>query len=418
MMNDIIFQLSVRSIRLNLLRSILAAIGIVIGVVAIASMGMMGANMTMSVTQQLSAMANVLVVKADTGGGGGSGFFGGGPAASSVTTTTRRSSSSTVSTIDYITKSELDDLQHAAGKYGTVYPLYQTSDKIVVGDNQGRASIYGLRDTDMASVLTIDQGELPKSAGTVAIGPTLASRQGLTLGSRITIGDETKNESVQKFRVVGILKLKGLSVDLNSDNAIIMTEKSYVGIIGGDEQYDQVNVIVSDIQNVNATKLAITDQLNSKKNVVTIQDSSRMLESNTSTVGTLTTFVMAIAGISLLVAATSIFNVMMMSVTERIREIGILRSIGTQKGEVRRMFLYEAIILGLVGAGIGAVMSVILGWLVVLAMVGTTDYFFTYQSLIYVPVSMAIGIAICIVSGVYPAWRAANLDPIEALRSE
>jgi len=418
MMNDIIFQLSVRSIRLNLLRSILAAIGIVIGVVAIASMGMMGANMTMSVTQQLSAMANVLVVKADTGGGGGGGFFGGGPAASSVTTTTRRSSSSTVSTIDYITKSELDDLQHAAGKYGTVYPLYQASDKIVVGDNQGRASIYGLRDTDMASVLTIDQGELPKSAGTVAIGPTLASRQGLTLGSRITIGDETKNESVQKFRVVGILKLKGLSVDLNSDNAIIMTEKSYVGIIGGDEQYDQVNVIVSDIQNVNATKLAITDQLNYKKNVVTIQDSSRMLESITSTVGTLTTFVMAIAGISLLVAATSIFNVMMMSVTERIREIGILRSIGTQKSEVRRMFLYEAIILGLVGAGIGAVMSVILGWLVVLAMVGTTDYFFTYQSLIYVPVSMAIGIAICIVSGVYPAWRAANLDPIEALRSE
>ncbi len=125
-------------------------------------------------------------------------------------------------------------------------------------------------------------------------------------------------------------------------------------------------------------KLAITDQLNRKKNVVTIQDSSRMLESITSTVGTLTTFVMAIAGISLLVAATSIFNVMMMSVTERIREIGILRSIGTQKSEIRRMFLYEAIILGLVGAGIGAIMSITLGWLVVLAMVGTTDYFFTY----------------------------------------
>jgi putative ABC transport system permease protein len=107
-----------------------------------------------------------------------------------------------------------------------------------------------------------------------------------------------------------------------------------------------------------------------------------------------------------------------MSVTERVREIGILRSIGTQKGEVLRMFIYEAVILGLVGAVIGAIMSLILGWLVVLAMVGTTEYFFTYQSLIYVPVSMAIGIAICIVSGVYPAWRAANLDPIEALRAD
>jgi putative ABC transport system permease protein len=413
MIKDIIFQLSVRSIRLHFLRSILAALGIVIGVVAISSMGMMGANMTMSVTEQLSAMANVLVVHADTGGGGG-GFFVSGPGGGS----SGSRSSSSASTKDYITKSELDDIVRSAGKYGTVYPLYQDSDKIQIGDNTGRATIYGMRDEDMATVLTVAEGALPKTSSSIVIGPSFASRHDLTIGSRVTIGDATQNESVQKFRVVGILEEKGMSVDLNSDNAIIMTEKSYVGQFGGDEQYDQVNVILNDIKDANVTKTAILDQLNRKTNVVTIQDSSRMMESITSTVGTLTTFVMAIAGISLLVAATSIFNVMMMSVTERIREIGILRSIGTQKGEVRRMFLYEAVILGLVGAGIGAIMSVILGWLVVLAMVGTTKYFFTYQSLIYVPMAMAVGIAICIVSGVYPAWKAADLDPIEALRAE
>jgi len=205
---------------------------------------------------------------------------------------------------------------------------------------------------------------------------------------------------------------------MNTDNAIIMPEKAYVGLFGGEEEYDQVNVILNDINDADATKTSIEDKLNRKDNVMTIQDSSRMMESITSTVSTLTTFVMAIAGISLLVAATSIFNVMMMSVTERIREIGILRSIGTRKNEVLRMFIYEAVILGLVGAAIGAIMSLILGWLVVLAMVGTTKYFFTIQSLIYVPMAMAIGIAICIFSGVYPAWRAANLDPIEALRSD
>jgi putative ABC transport system permease protein len=413
MMKDIIFQLSVRSIRLHFLRSVLAALGIVIGVVAISSMGMMGANMTMSVTEQLSAMANVLVVKADTGGGGGGGF--GGPSAESSSSSSKKS---VASTKDYLTKSELSDIERAAGKFGTVYPIYQDSDKIAVGDSEGRATIYGMRDDDMGTVLILDEGTLPKTASAIVVGPTFASRQGITIGSRITIGDTTKNESLQKFRVVGILQQKGMSMDMNTDNAIIMPEKSFVGIKGGDQQYDQVNVILGDIKNANVTKTAITDQLNRKTNVVSIQDSSRMMESITSTVGTLTTFVMAIAGISLLVAATSIFNVMMMSVTERIREIGILRSIGTQKSEVRRMFLYEAIILGLVGAGIGAIMSLILGWLVVLAMVGTTKYFFTYQSLIYVPMAMTIGIAICIVSGVYPAWKAADLDPIEALRAD
>lgn len=412
MKKDIIFRLSVRSIRLHFLRSVLAALGIVIGVVAISSMGMMGANMTMSVTEQLSAMANVLVVKPDTGGGSGGVVFAGAPSGG---TSSGKSSSSAK---DYITKSELSDIERTAGKYGTVYPIYQNSDKIKVGDKEGRATIYGMREDDMTRVLTVEKGALPKTSSAVVIGPTFAERQDLTIGSRITIGDASINESVQKFRVVGILKEKGMSMDLNSDNAIIMPEKSFVGLYGGDQEYDQVNVILDDIKNANVTKTEITNQLNRKKNVVSIQDSSRMMESITSTVGTLTMFVMAIAGISLLVAATSIFNVMMMSVTERIREIGILRSIGTQKGEVRRMFLYEAIILGLVGAGIGALMSLILGWLVVLAMVGTTKYFFTYQSLVYIPMAMAVGIAICIFSGVYPAWRAANLDPIEALRAD
>ena len=404
MKKDIILQLSIRSIRLNFLRSLLAAIGIVIGVVAISSMGMMGANMTMSVTEELSAMANVLVVKPG-GGGGGGGFMGGGGGSSSSD--------------DYIDKEQFADIERTAGKYGNVYPLYQESDTIKIRDNERRSTIYGMRDEDMATILVVENGTLPQTSGSVIVGPTFAENNDLVIGSRITIGDEDDEEAIiQKVRVVGILEEKGMSMDLNSDNAIIMTEKTFTGLYGGEGEYTQVNVILDDIDDADTATEAIENQLNRKEDEVAVQDSSRMMESITSTVSTMTTFVMAIAGISLLVAATSIFNVMMMSVTERVREIGILRSIGTQKGEVLRMFIYEAVILGLVGAVIGAIMSLLLGWLVVLAMVGTTDYFFTYQSLIYVPVSMTIGIVICVVSGVYPAWRAANLDPIEALRAD
>ena len=92
--------------------------------------------------------------------------------------------------------------------------------------------------------------------------------------------------------------------------------------------------------------------------------------------GTITTFILAIGGISLVVAAVSIFNVMMMSVNERVQEIGILLSIGTEKGEVRRMFLYEALILGIIGAVVGGIMSLIIGYSVVSAMIGSTAYFF------------------------------------------
>ncbi len=406
MAKDVIFQLSLRSIRLHFLRSVLAALGIVIGVVAISSMGMMGANMTLSVTEELSSMGNVLVVHADSGGGGGvifrSGGGGGGTTSGTDDTT--------------ISDSEFGQLEKAADRYGTVYYLYSGNDRITIGSDTGRASIYGMDPDVMPDILPIADGAYPKSTSSVLIGPTLAERYGLTLGSRLTIGTEDTGE--ETVRVVGILEERGMSMDLNSDNAIITTEKWYTGVYGGEGEYDQVNVLLDDINDADAAKTAITDQLNRRENVVAVQDSSRMLESITSTLGTLTSFVMAIAGISLIVAAVSIFNVMMMSVTERIREIGILRSIGTQKGEIRRMFIYESVILGLVGAGIGAIVSLGMGYLIVMAMVGTTEYFFNPQSLVYIPMAMAVGIITCVVSGVYPAWRASNLDPIDALRAE
>ena len=401
--NDIIFALSVRSVRLHFLRSVLAALGIVIGVVAIASIGMMGANMTLSVTEQLSDMANKLTVTPYRGGGGGMmGGFGGGGGSSDD---------------DAITEKEFKTIQRIVTKYGTAYTVRSESDKIEVGSDEGRATIYGLDTETMREILTVETGEYPRSTTSVVVGPTLAERLDLKIGSKIKIGDPDKG-STTTVRVVGILEERGMSMDLSTDMAIIGSDKLFVGIYGGEGEYDQVNVVVSDLNNIEMVKTAIENELNRKEDTVTVQDSSRMMESITSTVSTMTTFVMAIAGISLLVAAVSIFNVMMMSVNERVREIGILRSIGTQRTEILRMFIYEAGIIGIVGATIGAIVSIVIGYIVVVGMIGSAEYFFAPGSIVYVPMAMTVGAGICIATGIYPAWRASNLDPIEALQNE
>ena len=126
---------------------------------------------------------------------------------------------------------------------------------------------------------------------------------------------------------------------------------------------------------------------------------------------------MGIGAISLIVAGVSILNVMMMSVTERIKEIGVLRSIGTRRNEVMRMFIYEALILG-VGAVIGGVLSFGTGYLMTAVLVGSPVYLYNVKSLLYIVFGMAFGIITSVASGIYPAWKAAHLNPIQALRHE
>ncbi len=400
---DIILTLAARNVRLHFMRSVLAALGIVIGVVAIASIGMVGTNMTLSVTEELSDMANKLTVTAYRGGGG---MMGGGPGGGGDEDDE-----------DVITDDEFRDIERIVANYGTAYALMSKSDQIEAGSDTGRATIYGLDPDIIHKTLVVETGKFPESTSSVVVGPTLAERLDLKVGSKIKIGDPDEGPTAT-VRVVGILEERGMSMDLSTDMAVVGSQKLFTGIYGGEGEYDQVNIVVDDINNVDAVRTAIEDELNRKEDTVTVQDSSRMMESVTSTLSTMTTFVMAIAGISLLVAAVSIFNVMMMSVNERVREIGILRAIGTQRGEVLRMFVYEAGILGIVGAVIGAIASLVIGYLVVFGMVGTADYFFAMDSLIYVPMAMAIGAGICLITGAYPAWKASKLDPIEALRAE
>jgi putative ABC transport system permease protein len=396
-MRDIFFDLSIRSVRLNFMRSLLASIGIVIGVVAISSMGMLGANMQLSVKQQLSSDVNTIMISSDV-----------------VRTST---TAGTPSTSSGVTKSQLNDIKNAAGT-NVVIPIHRTNTQFTIGSTDGRGTIYGLEPNDIEKFLALATGDIPRGANDAVVGSNIATNFNLVVGSRIKIGQPNTDDR-PTVRVSGILPARGFASDgINTDNAIIVPDTWYTNQYGDKDVYNQVNVIVKNVDTIGDVETAIDEKVNRKTDVIRISDASSRLTSITQTLGTITTFILAIGGISLVVAAVSIFNVMMMSVNERVHEIGILLSIGTEKGEVRRMFLYEAFILGIIGAVVGGICSLVIGYSVVSAMIGNTAYFFLPDSILYVPEGMVIGIVVCIVSGLYPAWKASNMDPIDALRSE
>jgi putative ABC transport system permease protein len=411
MIGDIFFDLSVRSVRLNFLRSILASIGIVIGVVAISTMGMLGTNMQLQVKDQLSSSANTIVITADAIRMGPPG-----------------SSPSSSSSETGITKTQLSKIRSVVGTNGSVIPIYSSNTEFTSGNVPARGMIYGMDPDDVTEFLTIGNGTKITSINEALVGYTLAESLGVDVGDKIKISsassgppDGTTSASRASVKIVGIIDTRGTVADsVSTDNGIVVSREWYTAQYGGKDIYDQVNVIVDDTDMITEIEDAIDAKLNTdeKTPAVRISDASSQLDTISSTLETLTTFVLAIGGISLLVAAVSIFNVMMMSVNERVQEIGILLSIGTETGEVRRMFVYEALILGILGAGLGGVMSLVIGYSVVDAMMGTTEFFFLPASLIYIPEGMLIGMVVCVISGLYPAWRASNMDPIDALRSD
>jgi putative ABC transport system permease protein len=318
-----------------------------------------------------------------------------------------------------ITQSQLQEITQVAGA-NRVIPIYSGSDRITVGSKVGRASITGVKPDTVSDLLTVQEGTFLKGGDSALVGATLADDFSLKIGSRIKLGDTSSNVTPKMIRVVGILQQQGASFSINTDRAIVVTDKWYTAAYGGEGQYSQVQIIVDNLNQIGTITNNTDRKLNRNEKLpaVRISNPSQFLSTISTTLGSITSFMTMLGAISLVVAAVSIFNVMVMSVSERVREIGILRSIGTRKSEIRKMFLYEAVIIGFIGAGIGALLSVVSGYLTVLAIVGNTTYFFTPASLIYIPQGMFIGIATCVLSGVYPAWRAADLDPIEALRAE
>ena len=397
----IFWEIAKRNIRINVLRSSLAMLGIVIGVVAIASMGILGNSLVASVSDSLSSVGDSVIVTPYSGGGG-HGFGGGGG-----------SSSANLK----ITDQNFQQIKRVAAP-NVAIPIYQTAEhmKIGVGSDDIVAVIYGLPSEDVPDLLKLQDGVYNNGNSGCLIGPTFAKDHNLKVGSRISIGTDGDKGTL---RVTGIIEERGMSFDISTDSALVVTKEWFENTYNRNADYDEVVVKVKDGDTA-SMKIAIENQLNKRKDekIVNVMDSKATLATIYSTFGMVTTFVTAIGGISMVVAGVSIFNIMMMSVTERIKEIGIMRSIGTQKKEVMSMFIYEAAIIGVIGSTIGGVMSIIAGYAISALVLNTTKHLFTIANALSVAEGIGFGIVICLACGFYPAWRAANLSPIEALRHE
>ncbi len=220
--------------------------------------------------------------------------------------------------------------------------------------------------------------------------------------------------------MIGLTKEKGGSGISSQDNMIFIPISTAQRFLSGNEYVTSINVAAEDANSTTVVQQDITNLLLERHNITdsTAADFSTMnqsdiLASATSITQTLTYLLGAVAGISLVVGGIGIMNMMLTSVTERTREIGLRKAIGAKRRDINLQFFTEAVMLTLVGGTIG----IILGWLAAFAM----TYFNIMQASISLSsVLLAFGVcaAIGVIFGYYPARRAAGLNPIDALRYE
>ena len=417
--SPVFFDLSVRNLRLNFLRSLLAMIGIIIGVVAITSMGMTGAAFSEELTGSLTGTSNSITVSGIASTGSGPNSY----TASGLSTKDLRNIESAIESVteNYV-----------------LIPMYTGYDMVrpAGSEEQMQASIYGLSSADIESLVTVEEGKVPTGNNGVIIGRQLADDYDLSVGSRIEIPQ--RNSTTISVRVVGIMANSGsmtftfsgimansgsMTFTFSTDNAIIGTTDWYERFHETGGLYTSAMITVDDLNDLDPVIAAIEEKMNGRADrttddTVMISDARQFVESMQESIGMISVFIMALGGISLVVAAVSIFNVMLMSVNERIREIGILRSIGTLRSQIIQMFLYEAAVIGFIGAVIGGILSLIAAALVISLMLGDISLMFNLSVLMYIPYGIVIGVFVCLLSGLYPAWKAANLNPVEALASD
>ncbi|NIJ36213.1 putative ABC transport system permease protein [Sphingopyxis panaciterrae] len=397
------FFLALRSIRRHVLRSFLTVLGIVIGVAAVVTMVTLGNATTAAVQSQISALGtNILQIRPGQGFGRG----GGGPRPPDF---------------------EMDDLEAIAQQIAgvtAVAPQAQTSGTAIYEGANWSTTVNGTTDAyftvqpwPLAEGRTFTPAEEQAGKSVCIIGNTI--RQNLYRGGG-AVGTRFRIKGVS-CDVIGVLSTRGQAgFGGDQDDIVIMPVKAVQRRFTGNQNVSVMLVGVDQNYANEQVQASITDLLRERRKITggkdddfNIFDTKQISETLTGTTTLLTRIVATVAAISLLVGGIGIMNIMLVSVTERTREIGIRLAIGAVAREVLLQFLVEAIVLSCLGGLAGLVIAQLA--IAVLSPLMQVSWMFDAQINV---IAFAISAIIGVVFGYFPARRAASLNPIDALRHE
>jgi putative ABC transport system permease protein len=397
-----IFKTALKSLYANKLRSILAMLGIIIGVGSVIAMLSIGAGVRNSVLTRISSMGtNLLSVRPAQSGARG--VMGGSS-----------------------TKLTIDDAMAILEKVPSIKmlsPMAQGSAQVKYMNKNSRTDIVGSAVTyALIGDLEVDYGrffresEVDSMARVAVIGPTTAENLGIT---KSMVGDIIKVKGIN-FRVIGILKAKGSGGFDDTDDRVFVPYTTAMKILFGLENVNGINVQAEEGADLTAIQDKITTLLRKRhkltdqtENDFRVMNQAELIQTVTDFSKTFTFLLGGIAAISLLVGGIGIMNIMLVTVTERTKEIGIRKAIGAKNRDILTQFLIESLIMSGVGGMFGAIAGVAAS-----KIIGSFSTFTTLVEPSSVLLALSFSFAIGVFFGYYPAYRAALLDPIECLHYE
>jgi putative ABC transport system permease protein len=413
-------RVALRGLSSNKLRSFLTMLGIIIGVAAVIALLSVGRGVQESVTKQIqSTGSNLISISA-----------GGQSSSNARVATAGGGNQASLTTLDAqaIIDAGLPDVAAVSAEFGT-------GGQITFGSQSSFGQITGVTpDYVIVHNMNIANGEFISKAENDAVSQVVVL--GASIAKALFEDEDPVGQSVKlnraNYRVVGVLESKGgTSFGSADNNVFVPLTSAQRRIIGGGrgfgvgQRISTISVSAASESQVDSAIAGITEILRIQHKVQFQQDDFTIISQKQilgvfdQVTGILTAFLGAIAGISLLVGGIGIMNIMLVSVTERTREIGIRKAVGAKRRDILTQFLVEAIVLSIVGGAGGIGLGWLIGQLINQLKIGTGNATLTSvvspESII---LAVGFSVAVGLFFGIYPATRAASLHPIDALRYE